>query len=87
MLIDLGDGTYIDEWTPPDVSYGDKPTQAELDAVTEAQGEAAREADKVAMASEMLSRDHVSAAIVEVLSSVASEDVEAEVLDAIKAKL
>ena len=87
LLVDQGDGPFIAEWMPPDASYGAKPTQEELDAVTDEEAEEAEDVDVTAQASRMLNRSPVSLAIVDVLSSVAGEDVTDQVLAAIKSKL
>jgi hypothetical protein len=87
VLVDSGDGGTIAAWTPPDASYGDQPTQVELDAVTEEQAEAASDQELSHIAETRLSADAVDAAIVEVLSIVAGEDVTAQVVAAIRAKL
>ena len=87
VLVDSGDGGAIASWTPPDASYGNQPTQEELDAVTDEQAEAASDQELSHIAETRLSTDAVSAAIVEVLSDVADEDVTAQVVAAIKAKL
>ena len=40
-----GAGAYISTWSPPDGSYGDQPTDAEIAAVSEADGDAAADLD------------------------------------------
>ena len=46
-----GDGPFIRDWTPPDASYGDQPSEAEISAVSEADCNAAQQAYRVAHAS------------------------------------
>ena len=83
----MGDDPFITAWTPPDVSYGDEPTTAEINAVSDVDAEAANEVYLTSIATAMLADRRVAVAIVEVLSSVAGEDVEPQVIDSIKAKL
>jgi hypothetical protein len=83
----MGDDPFIAAWTPPDVSYGDEPTTAEINAVSDADAESANDVYLTSIAAAMLADRRVAQAIVEVLSSVAGEDVEPQVLEALKAKL
>ena len=87
LLVDQGDGPFIAEWMPPDISYGAKPTVEELNAVTEEQGDAAFEAGQLASATQILQNELLGQAIVEVLSDVAGEDVTDQVIQKIKDKL
>jgi hypothetical protein len=87
MLVDQGTGPFIAEWTPPDVSYGEKPTDEELNAVTEEQGDEAFEAGQEAMALQIFQGEILAQSIVEVLSEVAGEDVTDQVLEKVAEKL
>lgn len=82
-----GAGPYISAWTPPDASYGDQPTDADIAGVSDEAADDAFASDQTAIAQSMLTEDVVAASIVEVLSAVADEDVTAQVVAAIKAKL
>jgi hypothetical protein len=82
-----GAGPDISAWTPPDASYGDQPTDADIAGVSDEAADDAFASDQTAIAQSMLTEDVVAASIVEVLSAVADEDVTAQVVAAIKAKL
>jgi len=83
----MGDDPFIAAWTPPDATYGDEPTTAEINAVSEAAAISANDTYLTSIATAMLTERRVAEAIVEVLSSVAGSDVSGQVIAAIKAKL
>ena len=87
VLVDSGDGGSIVAWTPPDAGYGDQPTAAELDAVTDAQADAASDLELSHIAHTRLTNDPVCAAIVEVLAGIAGEDVTDQIVASIKGRL
>lgn len=87
-LIATPTSTQISAWTPPDPSYGDQPTDAELDQVTEADAAAAQGELLSATATRLLASDTVAASIVDVLNSILTpENITDQVLASIKSKL
>jgi len=83
----MGDDPFIAAWTPPDVSYGDEPTDAEINAVSDIDAESANDSYLTSIATTMLAERRVEQAIVEVLSTVTGEDIEPQIIEALKAKL
>ena len=74
-----GDGPFIRDWTPPDPSYGDQPTEAEIAAVSEADCAAAQQAYRVAHARAGLTKkDYALVAAVAAATSVDPDDLLAD---------
>ena len=80
-LINRGNGPEVKEWTPPDDSYGDEPTEQELASVTDAQCEEA-EADLQAhlVESNLTAKDHAMLQAVAAATSVDADDLIADVI-------
>jgi hypothetical protein len=70
-----GSGPYISTWSPPDDSYGDEPTLAELEAVSEAECDAANESSKEHIASMRI--DAVNDAVIAAVAAATSVDADA----------
>ena len=80
-LIDRGNGPEVKEWTPPDASYGQQPTQQQLASVTEAQCEEA-ELDLQAhlVESNLTTKDHAMLQAVAEATSIDADDLIADVI-------
>jgi hypothetical protein len=70
-----GSGPYISTWSPPDDSYGDEPTLAELEAVSDADCEAADDSSKEHIASVRI--DAVNDAVIAAVAAATSVDADA----------
>jgi hypothetical protein len=70
----IGAGPYISEWSPPDASYGDQPTEAEIDAVSDAAAEAEASAAKQLKAQARLDTDVMALAMLDAIASATSID-------------
>jgi hypothetical protein len=71
-----GDGAYISSWSPPDASYGDQPTDSEIAAVSEVDGDTAADLDATHVAD-----GHIDAVTDAVLEAVAAAtDIDATAL-------
>jgi hypothetical protein len=70
----LGDGPYLSKWTPPDASYGDQPTDAEISAVSDAAADASASADKQVKAQARLDTDVMALAMLDAIASATSID-------------
>jgi hypothetical protein len=71
-----GAGAYISTWSPPNASYGDQPTDSEIAAVSEADGDAAADLDATHVAD-----GHIDAVTDAVLEAVAeATDIDATAL-------
>lgn len=80
-LIDRGSGPEILAWTPPDDSYGEVPTSAELAAVTDAQCAEAEEDFQASLASGNLTeKDRAMLEAVAAATSVDADDLIADVI-------
>ena len=73
----LGDGPYLSQWTPPDASYGDQPTEAEISAVSDAAADASADADKQVKAQARLDTDVMALAMLDAIASATSIDADA----------
>jgi hypothetical protein len=82
-----GNGPFIASWTPPDSSYGEQPTAAELAAVTEAQGDASKDAHLEAIFERMLASQPLLDCAIEAMSSATGEDIRAQVMTAMKERM
>jgi hypothetical protein len=80
-----GAGAYISSWSPPDVSYGDQPTDAEIAAVSEVDGEAAADLDATHVADGRIDAvtDAVIAAVAEA-TVVDADDLRTDVVNRLK---
>jgi hypothetical protein len=67
-----GDGPFIRAWTPPDVSYGDQPSEAEIAAVSEADCATAQQAYRVAHATAGVTDHHL--ALIQAIAAATSVD-------------
>jgi hypothetical protein len=70
----LGAGPYISTWSPPDASYGDTPTAAEIAAVSDAAAEAEASAAKQLNAQARLDTDVMALAMLDAIASATSID-------------
>jgi hypothetical protein len=70
----LGGGPYISEWSPPDASYGDQPTEVEIAAVSDAAADASADADKQVKAQARLDTDVMALAMLDAIASATSID-------------
>ena len=70
----LGDGPYISQWSPPDASYGDQPTEAEIAAVSDAAAEAEAEAAKQLKAQTRMYNDTMAIAMLDAIASATGVD-------------
>ena len=70
----LGDGPYLSQWTPPDASYGDQPTEAEIAAVSDAAADSSADADKQVKAQGRLDADALAVAMLDAIASATSID-------------
>jgi hypothetical protein len=74
-----GDGPFIRDWTPPDASYGDQPTEAEIAAVSAADCATAQQAYRVAHATlAMTKKDYALVQAVAAATSVDADDLLAD---------
>ena len=70
----LGGGPYISDWTPPDATYGDQPTEAEIDAVSDAAADASADAARQVKAQGRLDADALAVAMLDAIASATSID-------------
>jgi hypothetical protein len=73
----IGAGPYISEWSPPDASYGDQPTEAEIDAVSDAAAEAEASSARHEKAQSRLDADALAVAMLDAIASATSIDADA----------
>ena len=64
-----GSGDHISSWHPPDSTYGTEPTQAELDAITEAEAESARTVMRVNISKQILESSSIHMAMLDAIAS------------------
>ena len=73
----LGGGPYISEWSLPDASYGDQPTEVEIAAVSDAAANSSADADKQVKAQARLDADALAVAMLDAIASATSIDAKA----------
>jgi hypothetical protein len=72
-----GGGPFIAHWSPPDPSYGDAPTAAEIAAVSHAAADAAATLRRQVAAQQRLDSDPTLIAILDAVADVANLDSDA----------
>ena len=73
-LADEGAGQYIYSWHPPDASYGDEPTETELDAVSESDADDAQQLERQAIGERAISETGPMAALIEATADATGTD-------------
>ena len=68
------EGDYISSWHPPDASYGDEPTETELNAVSVSDANNAQQLERHAIAERAISETGPMAALIEATADATSTD-------------